>query len=293
MRQRGYPRTGSRAWRSSSSWPAARPGRGHVQQGVHQGGEGDAQDRHVGNQLQNGLRREGARRHRRRGARDRRTTHGATIELAIDPTGRPHPGQRHRPSAAQDAVRRTLRLPGGPGQPEAQPRQAGEAVNGQDRARTPSRSEGPRRLLPCSRPCNPRTSRSRSAPWPTPCADAATSWAPTWPAPAPTSEQYNTVLPTLQRDISHLADFSDTYQSAASRPPRRPGQPVDHQPHGGRPEGAAPPHLHRRGRSSSNADGGLPEDQRAEPDLAGPDVPARCSGCSRSTRRSTPACSTG
>ena len=137
-----------------------------------------------------------------------------------------------------------------------------------------------------------RTSPTRSARSPTRCADAATAWAPTWPRSAATSGEINTVLPELQADISGLADFADTYESAAddllavldnlavtSR------TLVDQQR-------AAPPHLHR-GRARRHGHRRVPRDERAEPHLAGRDVPSGARHSSPSTRRSTPASSTG
>ena len=67
----------------------------------------------AGNQLQDGLRRQGARRHRRRGPRGRRRRRRRhASSWRIDPEHLDaDPGRRHRPAAAQDAVRRALRRP--------------------------------------------------------------------------------------------------------------------------------------------------------------------------------------
>ena len=66
----------------------------------------------IGNQLQESSRRQDARPDRRRGAphRDHRRR-GAARAGAPARRGRPDPGERHRPAAAQDAVRRALRRP--------------------------------------------------------------------------------------------------------------------------------------------------------------------------------------
>ena len=102
------------------------------------------------------------------------------------------------------------------------------------------------------------------------------------------------VLPQLQADISELADFADTYDAAAARPARRPGQPLGHQPDRGRPAAAAAAHLHRRSAARRTPLAGFLHDQRAEPDQRWRQPSQPVLGRVRpATRPSTPACSTG
>ena len=84
--------------------------------------------------------------------------------------------------------------------------------------------------------------------------------------------QVNTVLPQLQADISELADFADTYQGAADDLLAV----LDNLSITNKTLVDQKEQLRRTFTvvaASPNVTRGLPEDQRAEPDLAGPDLP--------------------
>ena len=230
---------------------AARAVGRHVPEGVHRRRDGDAEDRHRRQPAAGGLRRQDARRHRRRGPRRARrpatappidagaSTRTTSTQIPANVTARLLPktlfGERF---VGLRAAR----------QPELATPLADGDVIGQDRSRERHRAAaGHRRPAAAAAGgaaagplVHPRRGRRRAARPRRRRSGQNLASAGTYVG------QINTVLPQLQADISELADFADTYQSRRRRPARRPGQPVDHQPHDRRPDRAAAPHVHRR-----------------------------------------------
>ena len=203
---------------------------------------------------------------------ERRGRHDRAGDQARVP--RPDPGRRVGAAAAQDAVRRAVRRPRAAG--GARPGAAGRRRRHRPgpHARTPSSCSGSSTTRSrCCRPCSPQDlSFTLGA-----VADALRGRGDDLGANLAATGEYfgeiNTVLPELQADISELADFADTYDGAADdllavldNLAVTNTTVVDQ-------AGAAAPHVHRR-HELVERDGRLPRDQRAEPDLAGGDVPA-------------------
>ena len=201
-------------------------------------------------------------RHRRRGARGRAPAPTARPSSwrSTRTTSHADPGQRHRPAAAQDAVRRAVRRP-------AVPRPTRRRAAGRRRRDRPGpqperhrAAEGHRRH--CCRCCRRSSPQDLSYTLGA-VADALRGRGDSLGENLAATGQYfgqvNTVLPQLQADISKLADFADTYQGARRRPARRPRQPVDHRTRRWSTRRAAAPHVHRRATRSSNVTAGFLE----------------------------------